>query len=125
MGILTTLLYVSYVPNLNRSSLEISTLKVRTLLQQAQWLALTQRRSYRLFYDDLKIKTQRRNNGNYETVTEESLSDISNMHATRWPSFSAFGFALGGTITIEKENYQSQIIVSPIGRIRQSQIQPK
>ena len=45
--------------------------------------------------------------------------------ATRWPSFSAFGFAAGGTITLENEAYSTKVVVGPIGRIRQTEIERK
>ena len=72
-----------------------------------------------------KLLLQRKNNGSYETFLEENLPDKISIGATRWPSFSAFGFAAGGTITLETEYYITKVMVSPIGRIRQTEILKK
>lgn len=42
--------------------------------------------------------------------------------ANLWPSFSAFIFALGGSIVIENEDYSTKVVVSPIGRIRKTAV---
>ena len=47
------------------------------------------------------------------------------INATRWPSFRAFGFTAGGTITLDTEYYITKVVVSPIGRIRQTEILKK
>ena len=72
-----------------------------------------------------KLLLQRKNNDSYETFLEENLPDKISISATRWPSFSAFGFAAGGTITLETEYYITKVVVSPIGRIRQTEILKK
>lgn len=72
-----------------------------------------------------KLLLQRKNNGSYETVLEEKVPEIISISATRWPSFSAFGFAAGGTITLETEYYITKVVASPIGRIRQTEILKK
>ena len=43
--------------------------------------------------------------------------------ANRWPSFSAFGFASGGSIVLENEDYSTKVVVSPIGRISQTAVE--
>jgi hypothetical protein len=72
-----------------------------------------------------KLLLQRKNNGNYKTVLEEKVLEKFSINATSWPSFSAFGFAAGGTITLETEYYITKIVFSPIGRIRQTEILKK
>jgi len=72
-----------------------------------------------------KLLLQRKNNGSYETFLEEKVPEKISINATRWPSFSAFGFAAGGTITLETEYYITKVVVSPIGRIRQTEILKK
>jgi len=64
-----------------------------------------------------KLLLQRKNNGSYETVWEEKVPGNISICTARWPSFSAFGFAAGGTITLETEYYIIKVVVSPIGRI--------
>jgi len=103
--------------------------QIKDSLRQAQWLALNRRESHRLKSEFGKLLLQRKNNGSYETVLEEKVEEkvpgkIS-ISATRWPSFSAFGFAAGGTITLETEYYITKVVVSPIGRIRQTEILKK
>ena len=39
--------------------------------------------------------------------------------------FSTFGFAFGGSIVIENENYSMKVVVSPIDRIRQTAVERK
>jgi hypothetical protein len=68
---------------------------------------------------------KKQHNGSYETVLEEKVPEKISISATRWPSFSAFGFAAGGTITLETEYYITKVVVSPIGRIRQTEILKK
>ena len=72
-----------------------------------------------------KLFLQRKNNCSYETVLEEKVPEKISIGAKRWPSFSAFGFAAGGTITLETEYYITKVVVSPIGRIRQTEILKK
>ena len=56
-------------------------------------------------------------------VFKEKVPPNIQISATRWPSFSAFGFAAGGTITLQTETYGTKVVVSPIGQIRQSEIE--
>ena len=72
-----------------------------------------------------KLLLQRKNNGSYETVLEEKVPEKISISATRWPSFSVFGFAASGTIKLETEYYIIKVVVSPIGRIRVTEILKK
>ena len=59
-----------------------------------------------------KLLLQRKNNGSYETVLEDKVPEKISISATRWPSFSAFDFAAGGTITLETEYDITKVVVS-------------
>ena len=68
---------------------------------------------------------QTNNNAKFDTVYKEKIP-ASILHiATSWTSFSALGFAAGGTVTLKTEYYITKIVVSPIGRIRQAEIERK
>ena len=125
MGILTDLLSVTLFPLLNRSEFVNTVDQFKDTLRQAQWLALTQRRSHRLKSESGNLLLQRKIDGSYESVLQEKVPENISIGATRWPSFSAFGFAAGGTITLETEYYSTKVVVSPIGRIRQTKIEKK
>ena len=47
------------------------------------------------------------------------------LEATRWPSFGPFGFALSGTIFLDSPEFQTSIVVSSVGRIRQTDLLKK
>ena len=49
----------------------------------------------------------------------EVLPEGVSVTATRWPAFSASGFAVGGTLTLQLEDWTRQVRVSPVGRIYQ------
>ena len=125
VGIITGLLSVSLFPLLDRSEFVNTADQIKDSLRQAQWLALNRLESHRLKSEFGKLLLQRKNNGSYETVLEEKVPEKISISATRWPSFSAFGFAAGGTITLENEYYITKVVVSPIGRIRQTEILKK
>jgi len=121
VGIITGLLSVSLFPLLDRSEFVNTADQIKDSLR----LALNRRESHRLKSEFGKLLLQRKNNGSYETVLEEKVPEKISISATRWPSFSAFGFAAGGTITLETEYYITKVVVSPIGRIRQTEILKK
>jgi len=121
MGIITGLLSVSLFPLLDRSEFVNTADQIKDSLR----LALNRRESHRLKSEFGKLLLQRKNNGSYETVLEEKVPEKISISATRWPSFNAFGFAAGGTITLETEYYITKVVVSPIGRIRQTEILKK
>ena len=95
VGIITGLLSVSLFPLLDRSEFVNTADQIKDSLRQAQWLALNRRESHRLKGEFGKLLLQRKNNGSYETVLEEKVPEKISISATRWPSFSAFGFAAG------------------------------
>ena len=125
MGIITGLLSISLFPMLDRSEFVNTTDQIKDSLRQAHWLALIRRKSHRLKSEFGKLLLQRKNNSSYETFLEEKVPENISINATRWPSFSAFGFAAGGTITLETEYYITKVVVSPIGLIRQTEILKK
>ena len=125
MGILTGLVSVSLFPLLDRAEFVDTAELLKNNLRQAQWLALTQHRSHRLKSESGNLLFQRKDNANFETIFQEIIPANILISATRWPSFSAFGFAAGGTITLENEVYSTKVVVSPIGRIRQTEIERK
>ena len=125
VGIIIGLLSVSLFPQLDRSEFVNTADQIKDSLRQAQWLALNRRESHRLKGEFGKLLLQRKNNGSYETVLEEKVPEKISISTTRWPSFDAFGFTTRGTITLENETYSTKVVVSPIGRIRQTGIEGK
>ena len=75
VGIITGLLSVSLFPLLDRSEFVNTADQIKDSLRQAQWLALNRRESHRLKSEFGKLLLQRKNNGSYETVLEEKVSE--------------------------------------------------
>ena len=125
MGILTGLLSVSLFQLLDRAEFVNTADFFKNTLRQSQWLALTQHRSHRLKSKSGTLLLQRKNNANFDTVFKEKIPGYIQISATCWPSFSAFGFAAGGTKHLETETYGTKVIVSTIGQIRQTEIERK
>ena len=63
--------------------------------------------------------------GSYQTVSQEKISEEISVCANRWPSFSAFGFASGGSIVIKNEDYRTKVVISPVGRISKTTVERK
>ena len=73
-----------------------------------------------------KLKIQEAQSQNFEFLLQQAkqlwevLPEGVSVTATRWPSFSASGFAVGGTLTLQlDEDWTRQVRVSPVGRIYQ------
>ena len=125
VGIISGLLSVSLLPLLDRSEFINTTDQFKDTLRQAKWLALTKRKSHRIKSDSGFLMLQKKRAGSYQTVSQEKIPEEILIIANRWPSFSAFGFASGGSIVLENEDYSTKVVVSPIGRIRQTAVERK
>ena len=69
---------------------------------------------------------QKKSAGRDQTVSQEKIPEEISVSTNRWPSFSTFfGFASGGSIVFENEDYSIKVVVSPIGRIRQTAVERK
>ena len=68
------------------------------------------------------LMLQKKSAGRYQTVSQEKIPEELSVSATRWPSFSTFELASDGSIVLENEDYNTKVVVSPIGRIRQTAI---
>ena len=116
--IISGLLSVSLLPLLDRSEFINTADQFKDTLRQAKWLALTKRKSHRIKSDSGFLMLQKKSAGSYQTVSQEKIPEEISISANRWPSFSAFGFASGGSIVLENEDYSTKVVVSLIGRIR-------
>ncbi|MBS1254334.1 MAG: hypothetical protein MAG581_00123 [Deltaproteobacteria bacterium] len=123
VGIVSGLLTISLLPLIDRQEFVNTSDQIKNTLRQAQWLALTNRKSHRLKSESGFLMLQQKSGGSYQTVSSEKIPDEISVNANRWPSFSAFGFAAGGSITLKNEDYSTKVVVSPIGRIRQTSIE--
>jgi type II secretory pathway pseudopilin PulG len=101
MVILTGLLSVSLFLLLDRAEFVNTADLFKNTHRQAQWLELTQHRSHRLKSESGTLLLKRKNNANFDMVFKEKIPEYILISATSWPSFSAFGFAAGGTITLK------------------------
>ena len=125
VGIISGLLSVSLLPLLDRSEFINTADQFKDTLRQAKWLALTKRKSHRINSDSGLLILQKKSAGSYQTVSREKIPVEISISANRWPSFSAFWFASGGSIVLENEDYSTKVVVSPIGRIRQTAVERK
>ena len=125
VGIISGLITVSLLPLLDRSEFVNTAYQFKDTLRQAKWLALTKRKSHRLNCDPEFLILQKKSAASYQTVSKEKIPGEISVSANRWPSFSTFGFAFGGYIFSENEDYSTKVVVSPIGRIRQTAVERK
>ena len=125
VGIISGLIAVSLLPLLDRSEFVNTADQFKDTLRQAKWLALTKRKSHRINSDSGFLMLQKKSAGSYQTVSQEKIPEEISVSANRWTSFSAFGFTSGGSIVLENEDYSTKVVVSPIGRIRQTAVERK
>ena len=122
VGIKTGLLSVSLSSLLDRFVYLNTAVQFKDTVRLAHLLALNKQKFHRLKSEYRKLPLQRKNSGSYKTVLQEKVPGKISISATSLPSFSVFGFAAGGTITLQTEEYSTKVVVSPIGRIRQTKI---
>lgn len=125
VGIKSGLITVSLLPLLDRSEFVNTADQFKDTLRQAKWLALTKRKSHQINSDSGFLMLQKKSAGSYQTVSQEKIPEEISVSANRWPSFSAFWFASGGSIVVENEDYSTKVVVSQIGRIRQTAVERK
>ena len=125
MGIISGLITVSLLPLVDLSKFVHTADQFKDTLRQAKWLALTKRKSHRINSDSGFLMLQKKSAGSYQTVSQEKIPEEISVSAYRWPSFSGFGFASGGSIVFENEDYSTKVIVSQIGRISQTVVERK
>ena len=125
VGIISDLITVSLLPLLDRSEFGKTADQFKDTLRLAKWLALTKRKSHRINSDPVFLILQKKSAASYQTVSKEKILGEILVSANRWPSFSTFGFAFGGYIVTENEDYSTKVVVSPIGRIRQTAVERK
>ena len=125
VGIISDLIKLSLLPLLDRSEFVKTANQFPNTLRLAKWLALTKRKSHRINSDSEFLILQKKSAASYQTVSKEKLLGEISVSVNRWPSFSTFGFAFGGYIVTENEDYSTNVVVSPIGRIRQTAVERK
>lgn len=125
VGIISGLRLVSLLTLLDRSEFVNTADQFKDTLRKAKWLALTKRKSHRIKSDSGFLMLQKKSAGSYQTVSQGKIPEEISISANRWPSFSAFGFASGGSIVLENKDYSTKVVVSPIGRIRQTAVEKK
>jgi len=123
--IISGLITVSLLPLLDRSKFNNTADQLKDNLLEVKLLALTKRKSHRINSDTGFLMLQKKSAGRYQTVSQEKIPEEISVSANRWPSFSAFGFASGGSIVIKNVGYSTKIVVSPIGRISQTAVERK
>ena len=123
--LISGLITVSLLPLLDRSKFNNTADQLKDNLLEVKLLALTKRKSQRINSDSGFFVRQKGSAGSYQTVSQEIIPEEISVSANRWPSFSAFGFASGGSIVIKNEDYSTKVVVSPTGRIRQTAVDRK
>ena len=125
VGIIQCLITVSLLPLLDRSKFNNTADQLKDNLLEVKLLALTKRKSHRINSDTGFLMLQKKSAGRYQTVSQGKKPEEISVSANRWPSFSAFGFASGGSIVIKNEGYSTKVFISPVGRIRQNAVERK
>ena len=127
LGILLVLAMPDFYPMLQRQRFENSASEIRALLEETQSLALTSQVSHRVGFDakDHSLLIERKQSGAYAILQKKPVEEDMTLEETRWPSFGPFGFAQSGTILLDSPEFQTSIIVSSVGRIRQTDLLKK
>ena len=127
LGILLVLAVPDFYPMLQSQRFENSASDIRALLEETQSLALTSQVSHRVGFDanDHSLLIKRKHSGSYAILQKRPVEEEMTLEATRWPSFGPFGFAQSGTILLDSPEFQTSIVVSSVGRIRQTDLLKK
>ena len=127
LGILLVLAVPDFYPMLQRQRFTNSASEIRVLLEETQSLALTSQVSHRVGFDanDHSLLIERKQSGSYAILQKRPVEEEMSLEATRWPSFGPFGFAQSGTILLDSPEFQTSIVVSSVGRIRQTDLLKK
>ena len=127
LGILLVLAVPDFYPMLQRQRFENSASEIRALLEETQSLALTRQVSHRIGFDakEHSMLIKRKHSGSYAILQKRPVEEEMTLEATRWPSFGPFGFAQSGTILLDSPEFQTSIVVSSVGRIRQTDLLKK
>ena len=127
LGILLVLAVPDFFPMLQRQRFENSASEIRALFEETQSLALTSQVSHRVSFDanDHSLLIKRKHSGSYAILQKKSVEEEMTLEATCWPSFGPFGFAQSGTILLDSHEFQTSIVVSSVGRIRQTDLLKK
>ena len=127
LGILLVLAVPDFYPMLQRQRFEHSASEIRALLEETQSLALTNQVSHYVGFDanDHSLLIERKHSGSYAILQKRPVEEEMTLEATRWPSFGPFGFAQSGTILLDSPEFQTSIVVSSVGRIRQTDLLKK
>ena len=127
LGILLFLAVPDFYPMLQRQRFENSASENRALLEETQSLGLTSQVSHRVGFDanDQSLLIKRKHSGSYAILQKRPVEEEMILEATRWPSFGPFGFAQSGTILLDSPEFKTSIVVSSVGRIRQTDLLKK
>ena len=127
LGILLVLAVPDFFPMLQRQRFENSASEIRALLEETQSLALTSQVSHRVGFDanDHSLLIKRKHSGSYAILQKRPLEKEMTLEATRWPSLGPFGFSQSGTLLLDSPEFQTSIVVSSVGRIRQTDLLKK
>jgi hypothetical protein len=119
LGVLWGLSSVANTAWLGPTRLNNATDHLASALEHSQLLAMRDLRSYRVRLEAQNLNLESKVGSTWRReMTWDQLPSGVTVTATRWPSFSAHGFAVGGTLTLRDAESQTQEIrVSPSGRI--------
>ena len=125
--ILLVLAVPDFFPMLQSQRFENSASEIRALLEETQSLALTSQVSHRVGFDtnDHSLLIERKHSGSYAILQKKPVEEEMTLEATRRPSFGPFGFAQSGTVLLDSPEFQTSIVVSSVGRIRQTDLLKK
>ncbi len=111
--------WFSLAPWWHRVRTEQLAAELHSALREAQLLALLQHRTYGVALHDQQLGLRWTTDGTEQFLPWTSLPADATLDATRWPSFSPFGFAQSGTLTLHTATHEVKLVVSLFGRIRQ------
>ncbi|MGA1598637.1 MAG: prepilin-type N-terminal cleavage/methylation domain-containing protein [bacterium] len=119
LAILAGSAWFSFEPWWERVRLEQVAADLRMAMEEAQAQALAQRTSHQLELQEREVRILRILRGAQDAILWTHVPEDMSLTASRWPSFSPFGFAQAGTLTLRSESHEVRLVVSLIGRIRQ------
>ena len=118
LGILLCLGIASLSPIVAQSHPDTATGYLWSALKEAQIRALRNLRSYRVQLEQQEVWLESKQSSQWQAEQLwEVLPEGVSVTATRWLSFSASSFAVGGNLTLQLEDWTSQVRIIPVGRI--------
>ena len=127
LGILLVLAVPDFYPMLQRQRFENSASEIRALLEETQSLALTSQASHRVGFDadDHSLLIERKQSGSYAILQKRPVEERHDSRSNPLAVFRSVWLCPVRHHTPCFPEFQTSIVVSSVGRIRQTDLLKK